>query len=169
MSGLGREIATWEAANNVQLPVTYRGFLLAYNGGRIYPGMFQMNMTPEQLGSSETMSMVDPLYDFATAVSLWNGDVYRGGEPKPFFFIGTDPGGMELLMSLRPTDHGAIFLWFGTDLPWGSGGNVETNLHPQAASFSAFIASLTDTADEQGRAHWETPRHKMLARDLILN
>ena len=168
LSGLGAQITAWEASAGARLPAPYRAFLLAYNGGAPYPNVFDVAMPDAIWGSTDKQTFVDPLYDFAFAVSLYNGDTFGDGTPRPFFFIGCNPGGLELLISLRPKDAGSIYCWQGTDVPWGTDTNTEAALHLQAKSFPDFIAALYDTPDTIGYDYWESPRHKLLARPLTV-
>ena len=99
-------IATWEQGVGCRLPAAYRSFMLTYRGGRICPSMFVVDQPPEILGMTDFCTFCDPLYDWDHAISLWNGETYFEATPKYFFFIGCNPGGLEILMSLRPADHG---------------------------------------------------------------
>ena len=168
LSGLGREITVWEIEANTSLPSAYRAFLLAYNGGSPYPNVFDVAVPDAIWGSADKQTFLDPLYDFAFSVSLYNGDTFGDGTPRPFFFIGSNPGGLELLISLRPKDAGSIYCWQGTDVPWGTDTNTDSALYLQAKSFPEFIASLYDTPDKIGYDYWESPRHKLLAQPLTI-
>ncbi len=168
LSGLSKEIAAWELAANARLPAPYRAFLLSYNGGSPYPNVFDVAVPDDIWGSDDKQTFLDALYDFAFSVSLYNGETFDDGTPRPFFFIGSNPGGLELLISLRPKDAGSIYCWQGTDVPWGTDTNTEAALHLQAKSFPDFIAALYDTPDSIGYDYWESPRHKLLARPLTV-
>ena len=68
------------------------------------------------------------------------------------FFLGSTGGGVEVLMSLRPKDHGAIYCWYHSTNIWGTDGNDDGALYEQAESLAAFLSSLTDTASKAHRA-----------------
>ncbi len=135
-------IAAWEQAVGCRLPAAYRSFMLGYGGGRIYPSMFVVDQPPEIWGMTDFCTFCDPLYDWDYAVSLWNGETYLDARPKDFFFIGCNPGGLEILMSLRPADHGCIYTWWGGSLRWGDKGNNERNVYLQAGNFTDFIGQM---------------------------
>lgn len=165
---LDAQITAWEAAHAVRLPAAYRAFLLAYNGGSPYPNVFDVAVPDAVWDSTDKQTFVDPLYDFAYASSLFAGDTFGDGTPKGFFFIGCNPGGLELLISLRSKDAGSIHCWYGTDVAWGTADNTEAAVYLQAGSFPDFVKSLYDTDDKIGYDYWESPRHKMLARPLTV-
>ena len=161
-------IAAWEQAAGCKLPAAYRSFMLGYGGGRIYPSMFVVDQPPEIWGMADFCTFCDPLYDWDYAVSLWNGETYLDARPKDFFFIGCNPGGLEILMSLRPADYGCIYTWWGRALPWGENGNDQRNVYLQAGNFTDFIDQMFENESRDAYAYWATPRHKMLARELVL-
>jgi hypothetical protein len=163
---LEADIIAWETANRTQLPPAYRAFLLQYNGGRPYPNVFDLGIPDVVWGSADKQTFLDVLYDFGPALQIANGETYGGGTPRGFFFIGCTPGGIEILLSLRPTDKGAIYCWQGTDMPWGVAPNDDSALHLQAPAFADFVAALYDTPDRIGHDYWHSPRHEMLARPL---
>lgn len=161
-------ITAWESASARRLPQGYRAFLLAYNGGRIYPAMFDVRQPPEVWGMADMATFCDPLYGWEYAISLWQQETYFDSTPPDMFFIGCNPGGMEILMSLRAHDHGRIYTWWGANVPWGDAGNTDSNLYLQANDFADFIAQMYETPDGQAMEYWATPRHKLLARPLIV-
>lgn len=161
-------IAAWEQAAGCRLPAAYRSFMLGYGGGRIYPSMFVVDQPPEIWGMTDFCTFCDPLYDWDYAVSLWNGETYLDARPKDFFFIGCNPGGLEILMSLRPADHGCIYTWWGGSLRWGDKGNNERNVYLQAGNFTDFIGQMFENESRDAYAYWATPRHTLLARELVL-
>jgi hypothetical protein len=79
--------------------------------------------------------------------------------------IGGDPGGLQLLLSLRPSDAGQIFCWLQTRSVWGSDENHE--LWHQAVSFEAFLASLFDESDGSDYENWHVPIYDKLAKPLV--
>ncbi|MCU0800613.1 MAG: SMI1/KNR4 family protein [Rhodobacteraceae bacterium] len=168
LATLGAQIAAWEQTTGLRLPASYRDFLLRYDGGQPYPNVFDVGVPDAVWGIADKQTFVDPLYDFAFAVNMFNGETYGAGTPRPFFFIGCNPGGLEILISLRAQDAGAIYCWFGSDVPWETGTNTSAALYLQAPSFGDFIRSLYDTEDEIGMDHWESPRNKLLAQPLIV-
>lgn len=167
-SDLENRVAGWERSAGVRLEASYRSFLMSYNGGRPYPNVFDVAIPENIWGSSDRQTFLDQLYDFDYATSLYDKEIYGAGTPHQFFFIGSNPGGLELLMSMRPQDAGAVYCWSGTDVPWATGANTEAALFAQAPSFPAFVASLYDTPDKIGYDYWESPRHKQLSLPFVV-
>ncbi|MBD2748178.1 hypothetical protein IC232_15885 [Microvirga sp. BT688] len=80
-------------------------------------------------------------------------------------FIGCNPGGLEILLSLRAADFGQIFCWLHSTKIWGTEGNDQLWL--QAPSFEAFIASLYDEPDRSDYDDWHIPIYDKLAKPLV--
>ncbi len=165
---IGNKIATWEEENNVKLPNSYRKFLERFNGGYVYPNVFKINADINEIGLNDDLMFFDIAYDFDYAIELWNREVYYNGTPEGFFFFGSDPGGFELLISLRQKDYGHVYGWFHSTYEWGTEGNTEASLVRQSDSFEAFLNSLHDTNDQIGKQHWETPKAVQTAIKLTL-
>ncbi len=161
-------IAACEQAVGCTLPAAYRSFKLGYGGGRICPSMFVVDQPPEIWGMTDVCTLCDPLYDWDDAISLWNGDTCFEATPRDFFFIGCNPGGLEILMSLRPADHGCIYTWWGGTLRCGDQGNNERNVYLQAGNFTDFIGQMFENESGDAYDYWETPDHKILAREFVL-
>jgi SMI1-KNR4 cell-wall len=168
LSHLPAAIAAWEASVGRKLPEIYKAFLLKYGGGSIFPSLFDVRQPPEVWGLTDFATFCDPLYDWEYAVSLWNQDTYYDSTPTDLFFIGSNPGGLEILMSLRPDDHGHIYTWWGGNQTWGEEGNTDANLYLQATDFADLIGQMYETPDGVSHDYWYTPRHALLARPLIL-
>lgn len=158
------DITRWERATGITLPDGYRRFMLAFNGGRVYPRLFQHNIPLDRYPSADPVTMVDPLYPWAQAESHWRGEVYGRGTPPDMLFVGCDPGGLEILLSLRPADLGQIFCWPHSTNLWGTDDN--TQVWHQAVSFEAFLESLYDLEDSSDHAGWYVPIYDKLARRL---
>jgi hypothetical protein len=168
LAHLPATIAAWEGAVGRKLPAPYKAFLLKYNGGRIYPSLFDTRQPPDVWGVDDPATFVDPLYNWDYAISLWNQETYYDSTPPDMFFIGCNPGGLQILLSVRSKDHGKIYTWWGSNDPWGSAENTDAQLYPQADSFAAFIAQMYETPDGQAMAYWGTPQHKLLAQPLTV-
>ena len=167
VAALPATIAAWETAKDRTLPAAYRAFLAIYNGGRIYPLVFDVRQPPEAWGmSSDYATFVDVLYDWDYATTLWDQKTYGNSTPPDMFFIGCNPGGLEILLSIRPATHGQIFTWWACNPRWGDEGNTDANLHLQAQNFVEFIAQMYETPDGIGMDYWDSPDHKRLAKPL---
>ncbi len=163
---LATTIDQWERSHSRKLPVDYTSFLTTYNGGRIYPSIFNVQQPPEVWGMSDFSTFLDPLYDWQHAAELWSGSTYLDGTPPGMFFLGCNPGGLEMLISLRPHDHGRIFSWWGSSVTWGEPGNNESNIYVQSSNFTNFIDQMYESENEQSLSYWDSPRHRALARLL---
>ena len=166
LSALPATIAAWEAAKGRALPATYKTFLTTYNGGRIYPLIFDVRRPPEAWGLSDYATYIEVLYDWDYAINQWNQQTYSDGTPPDMFFIGCNPGGLEILLSLKPETHGQIFNWRGSNWSWGDEGNTDADLYLQAQNFVEFIGQMYETPDGQGMDYWDAPDHKLLAKPL---
>lgn len=160
-----QDIVLWEHSTGLTLPDGYRRFMLKFNGGRVYPRLFRCNVPLDRYPSTEPVTMVKPFYSWATVESRWRGDAYGKGNPPDMLFIGCDPGGLEILLSLRPADCGHIFCWPHTKNIWGTDGN--TQVWHQADSFEAFLESLYDWPDGSDYAKWHVPIYDKLAKPLV--
>jgi SMI1 / KNR4 family (SUKH-1) len=159
------DIARWERDIGFQLPDAYRRFMLTFNGGNVYPRLFRHNVPQDRYWSTEPVTQIDPLYSWADVEEHTRGGVYGRGNPPDMLFIGTDPGGLEVLLSLRVEDRGHIFCWPHSTNIWGMDGNDQ--IWPQATSFEAFLHSLFDLPDESDYKAWRLPIYDKLARPLV--
>lgn len=159
------DIHCWEEHTGLNLPDSYRRFMLTFNGGRVYPRLFRYNVPLERYFSAEPITFVSPFYSWADAERYWRGDIYGKGNPPDMLFIGCDPGGLEILMSLRAKDYGQIFCWVHSTNIWGTDGNDK--IWHQAPSFEAFIDSLYDEPDESDYEGWHIPLYDKLAKPLV--
>jgi hypothetical protein len=160
-----KDIARWEHDTKQKLPDGYRRFMLKFNGGRVYPRLFRYKVPLERYPSNEPVTMVDPFYDWAYVEAHWRGEVYGKGTPPDMLIIGTNPGGLQILLSLRPVDRGHIFCWPHTSNFWGTEGN--TQVWHQADSFETFLESLYDEPDGSDYAFWREPFDDELVRPLV--
>lgn len=157
-------ITQWEGETGLRLPADYRAFLLSYDGGRPYPNIFAHTARDPGGSGNPTESYLDPLYRWAHIVS-WSAELGNRLPPKTLT-IGANPGLIELLLSLRDEDHGAVYSWVRN---WGEWGSEENDyLCPQAKTFSAFVMSLTDDEEKNGFDYWHTPDCDRLQRELVV-
>lgn len=157
-------IAQWERETALRLPDDYRAFLLRYDGGRPYPNLFWHTAREPGDFPNPSEGYIDPISGWARVVS-WSAELGNRLPPKTLA-IAADPGLVEILLSLREEDHGAIHSWVRN---WGGWGSQDNDyLCPQAASFTAFIASLSDDEEKNGYEYWHTPATARLQRELIV-
>lgn len=166
-AAIAADLAALEHSLGARLPEPFRQFCLRFDGGYPYPNMFDAAIIRAgAVISADPMMFVEFFYPLAEMQAHWQGETYGEGCPPEMLLIGNEPGGVEILLSLRAQTLGMVYLWQGSTNIWGSDGNDEGALHLQAPSFGAFLAQLCDTPDKAGHAHWATPRHLALAREL---
>lgn len=158
------DIARWERETGHKVPDDYRRFMLRFNGGRVYPRLFRYTVPLERYPSNEPVTMIESFYSWTDGQEYLRGEMYGRGTPPDMLFIGGDPGGLEVLLSLRPSDWGQVFCWPHTTNIWGIEGNSE--IWHQADSFEAFIDSLFDGSDRSDYSAWHVPIYDKLARPL---
>ena len=161
-----KEVQAWERQTGVSLPKDYRGFLLKYNGGSVYPRIFKHSISPQKLPSISPEEYVDRFYRWDQVFALFNGESYGRGIPKGYLNIGETPGPLEILISTKNEDFGKIFGWIRSSDTWGTGHNTEIYL--LSASFTLFLKMLYDDEDRTDYEGWFIPIYKTLQRELEL-
>jgi len=151
-------IEAWEQREGLRLPDAYRRFLLEYNGGAVYPRLFNVPPFGE--------NYADRIFRWATVQSHWRGETYGQGVPPGHLVFAETPGSIQLLMALTPGQHGRIFAWSHSTDIWGTDRNTRT--FPLADDFTAFLRSLYDDDANTDYNAWRTPARERLARDLKL-
>lgn len=153
-----RAIVAWEAETALRLPEAYRRFMIRFDGGYVWPNMFTSAIIEAGIiPSSDTAMFIDTLYSFDLVLGHWRKDTYGDGTPPGMVFVGDNPGGTEIVMSVRPHDFGVIYLWYHSTNIWGTDGNDDSALIRQADSFPAFLQSLYDDTDKSGYEAWYIP------------
>lgn len=135
------DILDFERKYNINLPESYRSFLLQNNGGTPNPNIFDFN---DNYGQN-TSSLVHYFY------ALYNGDGYdnieqnyklfksEGRIPINILPIADDPFGNMVCISFSGSDCGKIYFW---DHELESQNKSYDNLSLIADSFTDFINSL---------------------------
>jgi hypothetical protein len=160
-----QDIALWESRTERLLPDGYRRFMLAFNGGRVYPRLFRYNVPLDLYPSAEPVTLVDPFYSWARVEEYWRGSVYSRAMPENMLVIGGDPGGLEILLSVRPDNYGQIFCW--VDGSHSDDTHENDRIWFQAASFEGFLDSLYDEADGSDYENWHVPAYDKLAKPFL--
>ena len=154
----------WQTDAGLLLPDDYRTFLLRHNGGHPYPQKFQHTALEPGDFDNPTEHYLDPLYAWEKVLG-WSAEL-GNRLPAACLAIGADAGLIEIVLSLRPEDHGAVYSWVRNWAVWGNEDN--RYLCPQASSFTAFMRSLNDDEEENGLAAWRTPKRWLHKQPLDL-
>lgn len=131
-----------EAVENLlrkSLPNDYADFLLAKNGGRPKPSVFQFFEN-----GKTTRSRIQCLYGLSSNPLfglLQNLRKYGGRIPVGFLPIACDGFGNQLLLSVRKRDHGAIWFW---DHEQEADEPTMSNMFVISNSFSEFTENLVE-------------------------
>jgi hypothetical protein len=158
------KIAEWEKSTGRKLPEDYKKFMSKYDGGRIYPLIFDRKIPLEvySMGTSETF--LNMFYPWQTVAGIWNGEMFADRTPPDFVVVGSSPGGVEVLLSLADETHGQIFLWLHSPSDWGTGDNK--HVWRQEDSFRAFVESLYENEEEEGHEYWYLPSEKGMEKKV---
>ena len=127
-----------EKKYGIKLPLQYRNFLLAHNGGQPIPNEFHFKKKQGQY----TDSIVDwflAIYEGENDNFEEYYDTYKIDEnriPENLVPIAHDPGGNLICISVSGDDEGAVFFW---DHEHEEDGD---NIHLIADSFDEFLSGL---------------------------
>ncbi|MCI5065107.1 SMI1/KNR4 family protein [bacterium] len=101
-------IEAWEERESLSLPIGYRNFLLEYNGGRVYPRLFQHAVGSLVAGpyvDESAVTYVELIYPWSVVEGHWRGETYGEGVPPNHLVVAGTPGEIELLMSLESDSY----------------------------------------------------------------
>jgi hypothetical protein len=150
------EIAAWEAANG-RLPDDYIAFMMAHNGGTVYPSMFHDNIVdpPEFVGVDENPG-VDLLYTWDKFVE---GNSYLATDwRQEHVMIGYDYDTSRILISRRPQDFGAVRYWPRNVADWDHEADGPLPVGTVAPSFRDFIFTALFEHEDRIAPRWSIPR-----------
>jgi cell wall assembly regulator SMI1 len=102
-------IRQFEVQLNVDLPSTYRSFLLDYNGGR--PLRAEFPITGDPLNPSGTINWFFGIHDGQHYDVRRAYSVYQNRVPANFLPIAEDPGGNLICLSIAGNDYGVVYFW----------------------------------------------------------
>jgi SMI1 / KNR4 family (SUKH-1) len=151
------EIAAWEASNG-RLPDDYIAFMMAHNGGTIFPPMFRHNIVdaPEFVAIDENPG-VDLLYTWDRFIDV-NDDRFSDWR-KDHVAIGYDYDTSHILISRRPQDFGAVRYWPRNVSDWDDEADGPIPVGTIAPTFRDFIFTALYNDEEGGNApRWHIPR-----------
>ena len=137
-------IKDFAEARKLTLPLSYKEFLLQFNGGRPITPNFPVSGYPYDTSwNVRTMLGIGTVHE--TTELAYNFDLYEGGFPTGIIPIAIDGGINYVCLDLRKgTDR--VAFWDKRHF-WGTGEWRETDLYHVADSFDAFLKSLRPDPD----------------------
>ena len=138
------EVTINETANElgIQLPESYRKFLLRNNGGRPNPTVF-----PIFGDSTDTHGILNEFCCICKKNSndlIYKRGVFDGRVPDNFLIIGNDPGGNQICLSIAGNDYGKVYFWdHENEVAEGEEPGYQ-NVYLIANSFDEFLDTLQD-------------------------
>lgn len=138
------DIQQAELALNVQLPASYRAFLLRFNGGRTEPSGLRIGWREDQVcGEDWRTSSLSWLYSIGSErtsnLVRSNTATFEGRLPAGTLTIGTDSGGNQILLGVAAPVQGQVLFWVKDhEVEDGETPGFE-NVGVIAASFEDFI------------------------------
>lgn len=158
------KIAEWENSTGRKLPEGYKKFMSKYDGGRIFPLIFDRKIPPEVYPMGDPGTFLNMFYPWDTVAGIWNGEMFDNRTPPDFVVIGSSPGSVEILLSLGDETYGQIFLWLHSLNDWGA--CINNHVWPQAGSFRGFVESLYENNEEEGHEYWYLPSEKGMEKKV---
>ena len=124
-----------ESFIEAKLPQDYKEFLLKYNGGTPYKGVFQLNHITSGLAFFYIVNSVNYYSDF---VSIYH--TLKDRIPKGFIIIASDVGGNGILLGLENENRGKIYFWDHEE-------EVEDDEEPDFRNMTFLSKSFTEFVD----------------------
>jgi SMI1-KNR4 cell-wall len=150
------EIAAWESAYG-RLPNDYVDFLMAYNGGTVFPAHFDHKVidAPEWL-CLEAVESIDCFltWDRFVQVNAFDGYDWR----QDHVLVADCNSGGCLLLSMRAQDHGAVRYWPNNLAGWDVAEDGPLPVATVATTLRGFFATELFTAAENSTPRWHIPR-----------
>ncbi|KZL24352.1 SMI1 / KNR4 family protein [Pseudovibrio sp. WM33] len=164
--GIADKIKNWEVEKKVILPEDYKQFLTKYNGGHIYPLLFKSPVPEELWGAPDDDDVIfDPVFDWDYAIERSCDNFNDARRPKSSLPVGSDPGGLEVVISLEQKSLGKVYL-----IHFGVGPDDEEPVmraYLLANSFREFVfEKLYENADKDGYDYWYRPGIEQHSVDL---
>ena len=139
------ELAKFEEQIGFTLPISYRKFLLAYNGGNPSPYFYVVPKWHYQQSLVNEFNGIDPdgehIIDLRETIELLASRL-----PKGFIPIAGDPGGNCVLISLDGPTYGKIYFWDHENEPEDCTENLSdyANIYWLADDFEDFLNNLKE-------------------------
>jgi hypothetical protein len=149
------EIAAWEAANG-RLPDDYIAFLIAHNGGTVFPLMFRHNTPdPNEYLEVGPETGVDHLFTWDDFVDI-NNDAFSDWR-REHVAVGYDTTSSMIVISRRPQDFGAVRYWWRNISDWDEDADGPIPVGTIAPTFRDFIFTALFADDDGGTPRWRIP------------
>ena len=132
------ELASFEEGIGYELPVEYRSFLLAVNGGRPVPDIVDVEGHPEFTTDVKALFGLRRVIE-STCLDWWVKTLSERLEPG-VLPIGSDSGGNVFCISLHPGDHGVV-LYCDLQSVFADYGAVP-DFYRVASTFGSFLCLL---------------------------
>jgi hypothetical protein len=150
------EIAGWEASHG-RLPDDYIAFMMAHNGGTIYPLVFRHNSPdPNEFIEIGPETGVDNLFRWDDFVEI-NDDAFSDWR-RENVAIGYDTSSSMILLSRRPQDFGAVRYWWRNISDWDEEADGPIPVGTVAPTFRDFIFNALYVDDDGNAPRWRIPR-----------
>ena len=150
------ELAASEATND-RLPDDYIAFMMAHNGGTVYPASFKHNIADgSALIELEETPAVDLLYTWDRFVGA--NSYLLSDWRKDHVEVGYDCSSSSILISRRTQDFGAVRYWPRNVSDWDEGADGPIPVGTVAPSFRDFIFSALSADEDGGTPRWYIPR-----------
>ena len=139
------QISLLEKELAIELPESYRGFLLETNGGEPSPDEF---IVPGWEGEASAVSSFFSISDDKEAGLESEILSFKARIPDSIIPIGTDPGGNLICIGIADTNRGKVYFWDHEDeLDENGESKLDfSNTYLVAGSFDEFMENLTDDA-----------------------
>lgn len=159
-----QKIAEWERRTGKKVPADYKSFMSKYDGGRIFPLIFDRQIPPEVYSMGEPATFLNTFYPWDTVSGIWDGEMFSNRTPPGMLVIGSSPGSVEVLLSVEEATYGQIFLWLHSQNEWGAENNDKA--WQQAGSFRQFVDSLYEGDEDEGYDYWYLSSEKELEKKV---
>jgi hypothetical protein len=149
------DIAQWEGEKG-RLPEDYVAFMMAHNGGTVYPQKFLHNTDdPTEFLEIGPQTGVDILFTWDAFVEAnsytpigWRAD---------HVIIGYDYSSSAILLSRRQQDFGAVRYWWRNLDGWDED-DGPLPVGEVAPSFRSFIFEKLHAGEDDSATRWSIPR-----------
>lgn len=138
------QIEQWEKKNSVQIPLSYREYLLENNAGYFIPepNVFDVPKMG-RFALANFLGLSDDIYGLAHALK-----VYIDRFPEKYFPIAYDVVGNLILMGRSEKNNGQIFFWYHEMEQDAGKKPYEKNIFKVAKTLKDFVNSLYNPPEQ---------------------